>query len=165
MADPFRNITPASGWQTSDGLFWRDQGPAQEWQNDLNFRNWCSENVCVGGEWDSRMVASAILEHWHVRSKFPSAPEGASGTQYGTSGTPGQLERISTKEPAPGRTDTERLEWVGGSTWYVGPGDFYCSKSGELLGALNHNVSAEVLRTMIDRAMDKEERVNDGLPF
>lgn len=33
------------------------------------FRKWCEQNICVGGEWSSRMVADAIIAEWHMEKR------------------------------------------------------------------------------------------------
>lgn len=74
-------LRPFDGWITTDGSLFALKGDAEKYEGDYQFRKWCNENICVGGEWTSQMVAHAILEHWKVaRASELSASEGASGT-------------------------------------------------------------------------------------
>lgn len=64
-------LANVNGFLTSDGRFFfrddRDQAMAHELQ--IQFRRWCSDNICRGGEWSAEMVARAILENWNVTPK------------------------------------------------------------------------------------------------
>ena len=64
-------LANVQGYLTSDGKFFfkDDKSNAEAYQQYLDFRRWCSDNICRGGEWSSQMVAQAILEHWHVTPK------------------------------------------------------------------------------------------------
>lgn len=63
------NPTPANGWTTTDGKFFTDYTLAGTHQNELDFKAWCSDNICVGGEWSADMVARAILDNWLVMKR------------------------------------------------------------------------------------------------
>lgn len=53
-------------YATTDGELWLEESEAETHQYILNFREWRQNNICIGGEWDSEMVANKILEDWRV---------------------------------------------------------------------------------------------------
>lgn len=55
--------------KTSDGQIFSCRGHAKEHEEKLEFKQWCEDNICIGGEWNSDMVVSAILEFWDVKRK------------------------------------------------------------------------------------------------
>jgi hypothetical protein len=66
-----KTIAYVAGYQTSDGQFWPEsqKEAAEAHQKDLNFRTWCYDNICRGGEWTADMVAAEILQYWRVEPK------------------------------------------------------------------------------------------------
>lgn len=66
-------LTHVSGYLASDGTFFEmnQEAEAEKYEGKLQFRRWCENNICRGGEWSARMVADAILEHWEVVSFKP----------------------------------------------------------------------------------------------
>jgi len=56
-------------FRTTDGKFHEDMDAACDWQEQLDFRAWCRQNICVGGEWSASMVADEVLAHWRVCPK------------------------------------------------------------------------------------------------
>ena len=62
---------PVAGLQTSDGRLWliSQSDEATAHQKEIEFRTWCYDNICRGGEWSSDMVATEILQHWKVEPK------------------------------------------------------------------------------------------------
>jgi hypothetical protein len=49
-------------WKTSDGKMHTSEREALEHENNLQFAQWASKNICVGGEWTASMVVHAIHE-------------------------------------------------------------------------------------------------------
>jgi hypothetical protein len=49
--------------------------------------------------------------------------------------------------------DTSRYRAIKASSWYVGPGDFWCSVEGELQDACDHNERDNSLDIAVDLAM------------
>lgn len=68
-------LAHVNGYLASDGRFFfkDDKTEAETYELILEFRRWCSENVCIGGDWSSQMIASRILEDWIV-SPRPRIP-------------------------------------------------------------------------------------------
>mgnify|MGYP000110727841 CR=1 FL=1 len=59
-------VANVQGYLTSDNKFFlKDKkAEADAHEAELQFRAWCSMNICRGGEWSAKMVADEILEHW-----------------------------------------------------------------------------------------------------
>lgn len=66
-------LEKVKGYLASDGKYFPDHAhsDAVNYELELEFKQWCSDNICRGGEWDSLMVARAILESWFVSKKVP----------------------------------------------------------------------------------------------
>jgi hypothetical protein len=66
-------IERVNGFMTSDGKYFpsHQQDQADKHEADLQFRKWCEDNICKGGEWSARMVADEILEYWKPVKLFP----------------------------------------------------------------------------------------------
>jgi hypothetical protein len=64
-------LANVQGYLASDGKFFfkNESKETEAYERVLEFRRWCSDNICRGGEWSSHMVAQAILEHWQVTPK------------------------------------------------------------------------------------------------
>jgi len=60
------NVEFVKGFKTTDGKIHTDEQNANYWQQQLDFKTWCDDNICRGGEWSSCMVAEAILDGWNV---------------------------------------------------------------------------------------------------
>lgn len=56
-------------FKTSDGKFHETMDAACDHQEKIYFREWCRNNICVGGEWSSDMVSDAILNNWKVEER------------------------------------------------------------------------------------------------
>ncbi len=56
-------------YRTTDGQHHATESAAEAHQKALDFKAWCAENICVGGEWSAEMVAKEVLEHWLVEPK------------------------------------------------------------------------------------------------
>lgn len=62
-------LKPVQGYQTADGKLWEDETAARTYQDDLDFKCWCYDNICRGGEWSASMVSQEILSNWKVERK------------------------------------------------------------------------------------------------
>lgn len=64
-------LTHVQGYLTSDGKFFfkDDKACAEIHEQELDFKRWCSDNICREGKWSSQIVAQAILGIWHVTRK------------------------------------------------------------------------------------------------
>jgi hypothetical protein len=60
------SIERVEGWKTSDGKIHTDRGVAQDYEAWLEFKSWCDENICRGGEWSADMVARKIWDRWVI---------------------------------------------------------------------------------------------------
>lgn len=61
-------------WRTSDGALHTDEIDAKRHEGEVEFRKWCEKEICIGGEWNSRMVADRVLEDWWVVPKVKVVP-------------------------------------------------------------------------------------------
>lgn len=59
-------ISKIQCWKASDGRVFETESAALFHERVELFHTWCRENICVGGEWSSDMVAAAILREWAV---------------------------------------------------------------------------------------------------
>ncbi len=64
-------LAHVQGYLASDGKFFfkEDRELAYTHEAALEFRAWCNENICRGGEWTADMVSHAILERFIVTPK------------------------------------------------------------------------------------------------
>lgn len=61
-------LANVQGFLTSDGKFFfkDDKAAAEQHEAELQFREWCRFNICIGGEWTSGMVANEVLANFNV---------------------------------------------------------------------------------------------------
>lgn len=62
-------IRETKNYTTSDGTIFVSRLDAEQYEARWEFRNWCRDNICRGGEWDSDMVCTAIWGAFHVAKK------------------------------------------------------------------------------------------------
>lgn len=64
-------LANVQGFVASDGKFFfkNDKEAAEAHELQLQFRQWCYDNICRGGEWNAQMVATEVLAHWNVMPK------------------------------------------------------------------------------------------------
>lgn len=64
-------LSNVQGYLASDGKFFfkDDKANAEAYQQYLDFRIWCLNNICRGGDWSAQMVVDAILDSWTVTRK------------------------------------------------------------------------------------------------
>ena len=66
--------TQVTKWQSKNGLLFESEAEAIQEDKTSEFRDWCSMNICCGGEdWSASMVATAILKEWEVVRKHKPA--------------------------------------------------------------------------------------------
>lgn len=65
-------IQPVTCYRTADGIDHQTMDAAILHDAKVKFFKWCSDNICVGGEWSARMVADEISDKFLVfdRAEF-----------------------------------------------------------------------------------------------
>ena len=63
-------IEEVTMFKASDGTCYPTMDEACDYQEALEFRQWCEKNICVGGEWSAQMVATEILRYWNVKPRY-----------------------------------------------------------------------------------------------
>lgn len=56
-------------FKTTDGKLHETMDAACDHQETIDFEDWCSENICIGGHWSARMVSEEILRNWKVQPR------------------------------------------------------------------------------------------------
>lgn len=66
-------LANVQGFLASDGkFFFKDKkDEAETHERMLEFRIWCHDNICRGGEWSADMVAQEILMYWIPVKRTP----------------------------------------------------------------------------------------------
>lgn len=62
-------IEEVTMFKASDGTLHPTMDAACDYQEALEFQQWCEKNICVGGEWSAKMVSAEILKNWRVGVK------------------------------------------------------------------------------------------------
>lgn len=62
-------IQEMRSFKTSDGQLFDNRVDAEKHEKEWEFKTWCRDNICRGGEWDADMVSAKILEYFYVSRK------------------------------------------------------------------------------------------------
>ena len=62
-------VEEVTQFRCTDGSLWETMDLACDHQESVDFKAWCDENICKGGEWSAEMVATEILAHWKLTKK------------------------------------------------------------------------------------------------
>ncbi len=67
--DLVEKIEEIQAFKTTDGRTHDTLQKACDHQQEIDFHQWCQENICRGGDWASDMVAEEILLNFDIIPK------------------------------------------------------------------------------------------------
>ena len=68
-------IKLVAAFRTSDNKLHDSREAAEKHERHHEFRNWCENNVCIGGEWTASMITEAILANFEVLKRDSNASD------------------------------------------------------------------------------------------